>query len=78
MLAYLSFPTAFAQCRTFSQGPVWPVIIKNPGYEVVRMAKIRLAVLLALASLSAMAAEDLAEGEEGYMDYTITSARIGL
>ena len=42
------------------------------------MAKIGLAVLLALASLSAMAAEDLAEGEEGYMDYTITSARIGL
>lgn len=42
------------------------------------MARIAVLALATLLSLSAVVAEeDLAEGEEGYMDYTITSARIG-
>ena len=42
------------------------------------MARIAVLALATLLSVTAAAmAEDLAEGEEGYMDYTITSARIG-
>ena len=37
----------------------------------------RVTVLALAMVISAVVAEDLAEGEEGYMDYTITSARIG-
>ena len=43
---------------------------------MARMGVLALATLL-LSVATAVLAEDLAEGEEGYMDYTITSARIG-
>ena len=42
---------------------------------MTRIAVLALATLLSVTT--AAVAEDLAEGEEGYMDYTITSARIG-
>ena len=42
---------------------------------MARIAVLALATLLSVTA--AVVAEDLAEGEEGYMDYTITSARIG-
>ena len=41
------------------------------------MARAAVLALATLLSVTAAMAEDLAEGEEGYMDYTITSARIG-
>ena len=41
------------------------------------MTRIAVLALATLLSVTAAMAEDLAEGEEGYMDYTITSARIG-
>ena len=43
---------------------------------MTRIAVLALATLLSVMTTAAVA-EDLAEGEEGYMDYTITSARIG-
>ena len=42
---------------------------------MARIAVLSLAMLLSVTAVAV--AEDLAEGEEGYMDYTITSARIG-